>query len=95
MYSYQTPQKDPFAATELGMTCLRATVKLLERLELRSDSQGDESVNTVSRLFNKYSTALLGSIETCQAELAVSPFMATTLISQAKFHRHLKRPKKG
>lgn len=70
IYSSQTPQKD--SATDLGMSCLRATVKLLDRLELRSSSQEEEPVNTVSLLFNKYSTALLGSIKSCQAELPVS-----------------------
>jgi hypothetical protein len=72
IYSSQTPQKDFFAATDFGMGCLRAIVKLLDRLELRSNTEGDESVNTVSLLFNKYSTALLGSIETGEAELVRS-----------------------
>lgn len=53
------------------MPCLRAAVKLLERLELRPADQGDEAANAVSRLFNKYSTSLLGSIESCQTESSV------------------------
>ncbi|KAF8165773.1 hypothetical protein B0H34DRAFT_794124 [Crassisporium funariophilum] len=56
---------------DLNMACLRAVVKLLERLQLRSvepSNTGDDTVHVVSRLFNKYSTALLSSIETCQAD---------------------------
>ncbi|KAF9527976.1 hypothetical protein CPB83DRAFT_363170 [Crepidotus variabilis] len=57
---------------ELNLACLRATVNLLDRLELRSTDQGDETVHTVSRLFNKYSTALLSSIEVCQSDTLTS-----------------------
>ncbi|KAF8809201.1 hypothetical protein BYT27DRAFT_7222493 [Phlegmacium glaucopus] len=55
------------------MACLRAIVKLLDRLQLRSldtSNTGDDAVHYVSRLFNKYSTALLVSLETCQLEVA-------------------------
>lgn len=51
---------------ELNMACLRAAVKLLERLELKvsePSNTGDDSMHVVSRLFNKYSSALLASIE--------------------------------
>ncbi len=62
------------SAPDLNLSCLRAIVKLLERLELKTSDQGDEAVNTVSRLFNKYSTALLGSIEICQPDTLVSDY---------------------
>ncbi|KAG6811909.1 hypothetical protein H0H92_005307 [Tricholoma furcatifolium] len=53
---------------ELNMACLRASVKLLDRLELRpvDANTGDDSVHVVSRLFNKYSGALLQALETVQ-----------------------------
>jgi len=83
------------------MSCLRAAVKLLERLELRPAGQGDEAASAVSRLFNKYSSALLGSIETCQSESAVcvtisfqKPFvefsidrLQTVILNQVRFIR--------
>ncbi|KAG6854444.1 hypothetical protein C0991_006523 [Blastosporella zonata] len=52
---------------ELNMACLRASVKLLDRLELRpvDANAGDDSVHVVSRLFNKYSGALLEALEAC------------------------------
>ncbi|PPR04649.1 hypothetical protein CVT24_011867 [Panaeolus cyanescens] len=54
------------STNDLNMACLRASVKLLDRLHLRQGEQqantGDESIH-VSRLFNKYSSALLKSIE--------------------------------
>ena len=61
---------------DLNMACLRAVVKLLDRLQLRShdtSNTGDDAIHYVSRLFNKYSTALLTSLETCQLEVS-SPF---------------------
>ncbi|KDR84288.1 hypothetical protein GALMADRAFT_87191 [Galerina marginata CBS 339.88] len=51
---------------ELNIACLRAAVKLLERLELKAvdpSNAGDDALHVVSRLFNKYSSALLASIE--------------------------------
>ena len=54
------------------MACLRAVVKLLDRLQLRSvdtTNTGDDAVHYVLRLFNKYSTALLMNLETCQPEM--------------------------
>jgi len=54
---------------DLNMACLRAVVKLLDRLQLSavdSSNTGDDTVHVVARLFNKYSTALLKSIENCQ-----------------------------
>ena len=59
------------------MACLRAVVKLLDRLQLRSldtSNTGDDTILYVSRLFNKYSTALLTCLETCQPEVS-SPFL--------------------
>ena len=61
----------------LNMACLRAAVKLLDRLQLRShdiSNTGEDAIHYVSRLFNKYSTALLTSLETCQPEVS-SPFL--------------------
>jgi hypothetical protein len=51
---------------DLHMACLRAIVKLLDRLPLLAadpTNAGDDTVLVVSRLFNKYSTALLSSLE--------------------------------
>jgi neurofibromin 1 len=51
----------------------------MDRLQLRSldtSNTGDDAVHHVSRLFNKYSTALLMSLETCQPEMASYPFLA-------------------
>jgi neurofibromin 1 len=61
---------------DLNMACLRAVVKLLDRLQLRpldTSNTGDDAVHYVVRLFNKYSTALLMSLDTCEPEM-VSPF---------------------
>ena len=55
--------------TELNMACLRTSVKLLDRLQLRPvdvSNTGDDTVHVVSRLFNKYSGALLQGLEACQ-----------------------------
>ena len=60
---------DPTILNELNMACLRAAVKLLERLELKvqePSNTADDSLHVVSRLFNKYSTALLASIESIE-----------------------------
>jgi hypothetical protein len=60
------------------MACLRAVVKLLDRLQLRPldvSNTGDDDVHYVSRLFNKYSTALLTSLENCQPEGVSSLFL--------------------
>ena len=67
----------PNTLNDLNMACLRAVVKLLDRLQLRShdtSNTGDDAIHYVSRLFNKYSTALLTSLETCQSEVS-SPFL--------------------
>ncbi|PPQ78909.1 hypothetical protein CVT25_002369 [Psilocybe cyanescens] len=66
---------NPSAANELNMACLRAVVKLLDRLQLKASdasNTGDDTVHVVSRLFNKYSTALLDSIEICQSDNTTS-----------------------
>ncbi|KAG6857003.1 hypothetical protein H0H87_011097 [Tephrocybe sp. NHM501043] len=59
---------------ELNMACLRASVKLLDRLELRpvEVNAGDDSVHVVSRLFNKYSGALLEALEACHSDIPAS-----------------------
>ncbi|TFK43927.1 hypothetical protein BDQ12DRAFT_702865 [Crucibulum laeve] len=60
---------------ELNLACLRTTVKLLERLELRlrpSPTASDDSLHFMSRLFNKYASALLQSLDACQPEVAAS-----------------------
>ncbi|KAF8806096.1 hypothetical protein BYT27DRAFT_7141632 [Phlegmacium glaucopus] len=65
-----TPQST--VLNDLNMACLRAIVKLLDRLQLRlpdTSNTGDDAAHYVSRLFNKYSTALLMSLETCQLEV--------------------------
>lgn len=55
------------------MACLRSSVKLLDRLELRpvGVNAGDDSVHVVSRLFNKYSGALLQALKTYQNDVPV------------------------
>ncbi|KAG6919754.1 hypothetical protein DXG01_001588 [Tephrocybe rancida] len=59
---------------ELNMACLRTSVKLLDRLELRpmDANTGDDSVHVVSRLFNKYSGALLEALGACQNDIPAS-----------------------
>jgi len=51
------------------MACLRAAVRLLDKLQLKpaetATGTGDDTMHVVSRLFNKYSTALLSSLTTC------------------------------
>ncbi|KNZ78617.1 Neurofibromin [Termitomyces sp. J132] len=63
---------------ELNMACLRASVKLLDRLELRpvDVNAGDDSVHVVSRLFNKYSGALLQALETYHSEILATEGMS-------------------
>lgn len=59
---------------ELNMAALRTAVKLLDRLQLRPNdgtNTGDDSVHVVSRLFNKYSGALLQGLEICQLDIPV------------------------
>ena len=66
-----------YLLNDFNMACLRAVVKLLDRLQLRShdpSNTGDDAILYVSRLFNKYSTALLTSLEICQSEVS-SPFL--------------------
>ena len=67
------PPNNP-SPNDLNMACLRAMVKMLDRIQLPqvdSSNTGDDTVHVVSRLFNKYSTALLTSIESCQPDLRV------------------------
>ena len=73
----QIPEAPSTIPDDLSMACLRAIVKLLDRLQLRSldtSTTGDDAAHHVSRLFNKYSTALLASLETYQPEMVNSPF---------------------
>jgi len=56
------------------MACLRTAVKLLDHLQLRPvdpSNAGDDMVHVVSRLFNKYSSALLKCLEACHVEVPV------------------------
>ncbi|KAJ3504772.1 hypothetical protein NLJ89_g7765 [Agrocybe chaxingu] len=60
---------------DLNMACLRAAVKLLDRLDLKAvdaTASADDGAHAVFRHFNKYSTALLASIETCQPDVVAS-----------------------
>ncbi|KAF9480190.1 hypothetical protein BDN70DRAFT_931958 [Pholiota conissans] len=60
------------SANDLSMACLGAIVKLLDRLQLSTadpSNAGDDSGHVVSRLFNKYSTALLSSLESFQPDV--------------------------
>ena len=53
---------------DLNMACLRTAVKLLEQLQLQpgdGDSAGEDRAHVVSRLFNRYSGALLHGLNTC------------------------------
>jgi hypothetical protein len=62
--------------TELNMACLRTSVKLLDRLQLRPvdvSNTGDDTVHVVSRLFNKYSGVLLQGLEACRIDNVVGP----------------------
>ncbi|CAA7259350.1 unnamed protein product [Cyclocybe aegerita] len=64
---------------DLNMACLRAAVKLLDRLDLKAvdaSSSADDGGHAVFRHFNKYSTALLTSIETCQPDVMASDSMS-------------------
>ena len=70
------------------MACLQPVVKLLDRLQLRSfdaSNTGDDVVHYVSRLFNKYSTALLTSLETCQPEMVSSSLPNLSIVSTSDF----------
>ncbi|KAF8872759.1 hypothetical protein BD779DRAFT_1679537 [Infundibulicybe gibba] len=56
---------------ELNFSCLRTSVKLLDRLQLRpmdESSAGDDIMHVVSRLFSRYSTTLLQGLEMCPKE---------------------------
>ena len=58
------------------MACLRTSVKLLDRLQLRPvdvSNTGDDTVHVVSRLFNKYSGALLQGLQACRVSNTVGP----------------------
>jgi len=56
---------------DLNMACLRTAVKLLEQLQLQpgdGDSAGEDRAHVVSRLFNRYSGALLHGLNTCYSD---------------------------
>ncbi|KAL0949203.1 hypothetical protein HGRIS_009281 [Hohenbuehelia grisea] len=56
---------DDGAQNELNLCCLRTSVKLLDKLQLRPlDSAAvDDHAHVVSRLFNRYATALLRGLD--------------------------------
>ncbi|KAF8645481.1 hypothetical protein AX16_007766 [Volvariella volvacea WC 439] len=61
--------------TDLNLACLRTSVKLLDRLQLKAmetSNTGDDTMHVVSRHFNKYSTALLRGLELCQLDMPSS-----------------------
>ncbi|PFH50162.1 hypothetical protein AMATHDRAFT_80979 [Amanita thiersii Skay4041] len=58
---------DTSLQSDLNMACLRTSVKLLEELHLQpaeGPSPGDDGAHVVSRLFNRYSGALLHGLDT-------------------------------
>jgi hypothetical protein len=60
---------------DLNMACLRSAAKLLERLQLQppeNTSPEDDSVHVASRLFNRYSGALLHGLDTYYSDDIVS-----------------------
>lgn len=59
--------------SELNITCLRTLSMLLERMKLQplDGSSGDDTGHLVSRLFMKYSTALLKMLELNQLDVLV------------------------
>ncbi|KAF4620069.1 hypothetical protein D9613_004830 [Agrocybe pediades] len=74
-------------SSDLKMACLRATVKLLDRLPLNTletSSQGDESTHVVSRQFNKYSAALLSCIGYNPSETNATDTFSDKASSQQK-----------
>ncbi|KAF8635007.1 hypothetical protein AX15_000591 [Amanita polypyramis BW_CC] len=53
--------------SDVNMACLRTAVKLLEQLQLQpaeGESAGEDNAHVVSRLFNRYSGALLHGLDT-------------------------------
>jgi hypothetical protein len=68
-YSYYGPEEGDQTSlqSDLNTACLRTAVKLLEQLQLQpgdGDSAGEDGVHVVSRLFNRYSGALLHGLDT-------------------------------
>lgn len=94
-YSKKGSEPSNAPNNDLNMACLRSVVKLLDRLQLLTadpSSTGDDVVHVVSRLFNKYSTALLTSIETCQYEAPVStPSFCELCLFKFPFHIDIRR----
>ena len=73
-YSQDRDGDEAQIQAELNMACLRTSVKLLDRLQLRPvdvSNTGDDTVHVVSRLFNKYSGALLQGLQACLADNCV------------------------
>ncbi|KAF8883153.1 hypothetical protein CPB84DRAFT_1817082 [Gymnopilus junonius] len=80
---------------ELNMACLRAAVKLMERLELKvqdPSSTGDDSMHVVSRLFNKYSSALLASFESI--DISQNDAMSDSASELGSVHQKMKLSQK-
>jgi hypothetical protein len=74
VYYYQLPEGDLRAQNDLHMSCLRTTVKLLERLQLHlnEDPNEDDSRHGMSRLFVRYSGILLRCLDVLHQDSPVS-----------------------
>ncbi|KAG6849386.1 hypothetical protein H0H93_008893 [Arthromyces matolae] len=77
---------------ELNMACLRTSVKLLDRLELRPAevNAGDDSVHVVARLFNKYAGALLQALDLYQSDMPASDSVSDL----GSIHQKMRRSQK-
>ena len=63
------------------MAALRTMVVLLDHLQIRpldDTGPGDENAHVVARLFSKYSSALLQSLEICHMDFPVCTFTPRT-----------------
>ena len=71
------------------MACLRAVVKLLDRLQLSSidnSNTGDDAVHSIAWRFNRYSTALLKKLDP-QHEMVSSLFFCLRVNPTTDFGR--------
>ncbi|KAL1727572.1 hypothetical protein EV714DRAFT_253754 [Schizophyllum commune] len=67
----QVAQPGDYTQSELNMAALRTMVVLLDHLQIRPPDDtgpGDENAHVVARLFAKYSSALLQSLEICHMD---------------------------
>ncbi|KAJ7181585.1 hypothetical protein C8R43DRAFT_1229418 [Mycena crocata] len=72
MQTAPNPNGQDASQSELSITCLRTSVKLLDRLQIKPPDEsttGDDSVHAVSRLFHKYTTLLLRGHDECQLDV--------------------------